>query len=201
MGQEPIAIHQPRRSDAIANRQRLIAAARDAFAELGPAAEVKDIAERAGVGVGTVYRHFSNKDDLLHAVINDAAADLDAALEETEAIEPPIEALRRYLTVLLTALERDGWLLEPGFGGMLQETIIERGSKTAAERTLRAILQRGVDAGVLRKDLEPALPASLLLGATVVWRFGPWREQITADAMVDSVLNLFLEGARARPDS
>jgi len=201
MGQEPLPLHQPKRSDAIANRQRLIVAARDTFAALGPAAEVKDIAERAGVGVGTIYRHFSNKEDLLRAVIDDATMDLDAALEQLRDIENPIEALHRYLDALLTALDRDGWLFEPGFSGMLRETIIERGSHTAAEEVLRALLARGVENGVLRSDLNVPLCASLILGTTVVWRFGPYRNEVSREQMVEEVLRLFLEGALPRSAS
>ena len=77
-----------RRADAIANRERVLRAARECFAE-GLDAQIHDIAKRAGVGVGTVYRHFENREALVEALAVDCIGDLQvharAGLEEADA--------------------------------------------------------------------------------------------------------------------
>ncbi len=72
---------RPLRADAARNRRLLLAAAADEFAERGLDASVADIARRAGVGKGTVFRHFATKDDLLAAIVIDRVRELDAVGE------------------------------------------------------------------------------------------------------------------------
>ena len=68
------------RSDAVANRESILEAARQLFAEKGLAAEVREIAERAGVGVGSLYRHFDSREGLVRAVMEAAAEELVQSL-------------------------------------------------------------------------------------------------------------------------
>ena len=75
-------VHPSERADARANRARLVEAARAVFSERGLAAEMKEIAERAGVGVGTIYRNFPSKEDLIVAIMRDALA---TAMQEARA--------------------------------------------------------------------------------------------------------------------
>src|SRR3954453_10516153 len=80
---------QPLRADAQRNRQRVLDAARDAFAEVGFAVPLDDIAARAGVGPGTVYRHFPTKEALFQAVITARVTDLvTTARQHAEAPDP-----------------------------------------------------------------------------------------------------------------
>lgn len=78
--------HRPQRADARRNREKVVAAAAAAFAQSGLEAQVEDIARRAGVGVGTVYRHFPTKETLVEALAAEHFEDLaqiaEAALEE-----------------------------------------------------------------------------------------------------------------------
>src|SRR6476469_8272865 len=72
------------RSDARANRERVISAARDLFSERGVGAEIRDIAERAGVAVGTIYRNYPTKGDLLAGILADV---IDEATAQAAAAE------------------------------------------------------------------------------------------------------------------
>jgi AcrR family transcriptional regulator len=83
---------RPLRADAQRNRDKIVAAARDAFSELGLDAQMEDVARRAGVGVGTVYRHFPTKDALVRALVV-------VQMEEMAALGPRF----------LAAAEEDGW--------------------------------------------------------------------------------------------
>ncbi|MBP1821700.1 TetR/AcrR family transcriptional regulator [Mycobacterium sp. OAE908] len=86
----------PRR-DVQRNRQRLVAAAREAFNEQGPAASLEEIARRAGVGPTTLYRHFPDKDDLVVAVLDDFIAEAGEA-DSAEDVSDPLEAFRSVFT-------------------------------------------------------------------------------------------------------
>jgi AcrR family transcriptional regulator len=89
---------RPLRADAARNRQLLLAAAADEFAERGLDASVADIARRAGVGKGTVFRHFATKDDLLAAIVLDRIDALTAVGERLRDAADPGTALLEFLT-------------------------------------------------------------------------------------------------------
>lgn len=90
---------RPLRADAARNRRLLLAAAADEFAERGLDASVADIARRAGVGKGTVFRHFATKDDLLAAIVIDRMDALNAVGEGLLNAADPGAALLEFLTV------------------------------------------------------------------------------------------------------
>jgi AcrR family transcriptional regulator len=93
-----VTAHRPLRADAARNRQSLLAAAADEFAERGLDASVADIARRAGVGKGTVFRHFATKDDLLAAIVTDRIDALEAVGRRLLTAEDPGAALLEFLT-------------------------------------------------------------------------------------------------------
>src|SRR5947208_8597118 len=93
----PDATTRPLRADAQRNRDKIVAAARDCFSEEGLDAQMEDVARRAGVGVGTVYRHFTTKDELVDALADERFDRLrDLALEALE-MEDPCEAFETFV--------------------------------------------------------------------------------------------------------
>jgi len=193
--QGPHPVTQPRRSDAIANRAKLLEAARDAFADLGPAAEVTYIAERAGVGVGTIYRHFGSKEGLLHEVVLEAVAEFERELGDAERSAEPVAALRVFLVALLHATDSYGWLFDAMLSGQLPELASQGIEGVEAGRRLSAILRRGVTSGAFRGDLDVDVASNLMLGLPLTWKYGQLRESLnTADA-VDRTIEVFLAGA------
>ncbi|KIF75084.1 TetR family transcriptional regulator [Streptomyces sp. 150FB] len=91
-----------RRADARLNRERLVVTAREVFAESGPGASLNEIARRAGVGPGTLYRHFPNRQTLLTAVLRDRIETLCGQAEELLTADSADEALARWLRAFLT---------------------------------------------------------------------------------------------------
>ena len=89
------------RADSLRNREQLIAAAKGAFTERGADAPLEEIAREAGVGIGTLYRHFPTRDALLAAVYRREVAQLAAAADRLLDERPPIEALRAWLMQLV----------------------------------------------------------------------------------------------------
>ncbi|MCM2412133.1 TetR family transcriptional regulator [Streptomyces sp. RKAG290] len=93
---------RPMRADARRNYDRLLAEARTAFAEHGTTASLEDIARCAGVGIGTLYRHFPTRHALMSAVFQEAVADLIARSRELAAAERPCDGLVEWLGAIIT---------------------------------------------------------------------------------------------------
>src|SRR4051812_10929719 len=91
------APERPLRADAVRNRQRLIDAARELFAERGFDVTLDDIAKHAGVGVGTAYRRFAHKDDLIDALFEEELAKIVEVADAAAAHEDPWEGLVYWL--------------------------------------------------------------------------------------------------------
>jgi AcrR family transcriptional regulator len=160
----PGAAQPPLRRDAQRNRDRILAATRAAFQERGIEASVNEIARRAGVGMGTLYRHFPTKDALIDAVVDARFAELtDAAARALQAPDA-MDGLRAFLfaAVDLQAADR-------GFKDALAARGRDEQGVKAARRRLQAaigrLVARGHEQGVLRPDLATA-DVTVLLWAT-----------------------------------
>jgi AcrR family transcriptional regulator len=161
----------PLRADAARNRERVLAAAHEAVAGGDLALPLNEIARRAGVGVGTVYRHFPDRRALLEALV---AEQLDRLLERARraaALPDPGEGVAE--------LVRGGVELEmgqPGFAEVLAPTA-DAGPATAAKKAELAgiaegLLERARAAGSIRPDLEPGDVQRLVCGAGYAARLG-----------------------------
>lgn len=97
---DPTPQRKPR-ADAERNRLRLLETAKTAFAARGPEASLEDIAQTAGVGIGTLYRHFPNRDALIAAVYRNETEQLVQAAKTLSDDRPPLEALREWMLVFI----------------------------------------------------------------------------------------------------
>ena len=162
---------RPLRADAARNRERIIDAARRVFAEHGVTACVDDIARVAGVGVGTLYRRFPTKDELLEAILEDGSMRLIAALEDAAGHDDAWQAFSDVVTVFAEHVARDR-----GFYQVVhQSTHLKALSLSYRELILAAIapvLSRAQAAGVVRADLVVDDVPSLCVVAA---RMPPWR--------------------------
>lgn len=156
------------RRDAERNRERLMAAAAELFAERGLDVTLDEVAERAGVGVGTAYRRFADKDTLIDALL-DARIDEMGALAQSGLDNPdPWEGLAGYIEGTLALQVRDRALQQVLFAP-------GRGRKRVAEAkerllpTIRALVERAHEAGVVRPDFQQSdIPMLYLMLGTVV---------------------------------
>jgi AcrR family transcriptional regulator len=147
-------LERPRRADARRNRERLVAAAREIFTEYGSSASMEAIAKQAGVGVGTLYRHFPNRFDIVEAVyetdvqeLSEAAQRVVAELEPWDAVVAFFDAFMRYaqtkqalLTELQLAFEKN-----PDLRSRARELI---------NSSFDLVIDRAKDAGVVRDDVD-----------------------------------------------
>ena len=141
---------RPLRADAARNRKQLLTAAADEFAAHGLDASVADIAKRAGVGKGTVFRHFPTKDDLIAAIVLERIGTLTEAGEHLLDTPDPGAALLEFLTIAARARQQ----LDLSF---LQGAATLSPEATAAEdrlyRTIHALVDRARDHGAVRPDV------------------------------------------------
>jgi len=158
---------RPLRADALRNRQRLLDAARAAFAEHGTDASLEDVARRAGVGIGTLYRHFPHRDDLVEALVRGGVDGLGTLSEQLAAEDGDrLDALHTWLQALVRhAL---------AFRGLAEQLVTAAGSDnrlgTACHDTEAAgqvLFARAQAAGLVRPDatIEDAID----LATSIAW--------------------------------
>lgn len=161
---------RPLRADAARNRQLLLAAAADEFAERGLDASVADIASRAGVGKGTVFRHFATKDDLIAAIVTDRINVLNEVGESLLDAADPGAALLEFLTFAAQQRqERDlSFLHETG-----QLTAAISTVQTQMFRTIHALVDRAREHGAVRADVTGADVILLMCAPNYVSSYVP----------------------------
>lgn len=171
---------KPLRRDAEENRRRLLAAATEVFAESGLDATLDEVAKRAGVGVGTAYRRFANKEELLDALFRERVADLDAIMDRAADAADPWLGIVTYLeeTVALTAGDRGlrELMLSPPEGlEFVEEARARLGPK------IDRLVERARAAGVLRAGIEASDLVMVVVMLSGVADYGnerpepPWR--------------------------
>jgi AcrR family transcriptional regulator len=185
-------VARPKRADARRNYEKILATAREAFAEGGESTPLEEIARRAGVGIGTLYRNFPNRQSLLEALYVDeveevcrSAAEVDDA-DPWQALTTWIDRFIAYLATkqalageLLNYLDHDAELFK-----------VSRASLFAAGEPL---LKRAQNAGVVRPDVTIAEVIQMMVGIGKI---------PTADPrQVEHILKVALDGLRYRPDA
>lgn len=186
---------RPLRADAARNRERILAAARAVFAEHGLDASMDDIADRAGVGVGTVYRRFASRDALVAALFDDRMTqvldDLARALDDPD----PWRGLAGFLERLVGAQADDRGLKEVLVSHAYDSEAVTRARGRATEMT-ETLLERARLAGQVRPD---AGASDVALVCFMVGAVADVTRGVRPDAWRRS-LALLLDGLRVRSD-
>jgi AcrR family transcriptional regulator len=179
------------RRDAQRNRDHLLTAARAAFTEDGVAASLEGIAGRAGVGIGTLYRHFPSREALVEAVFDDQVGAWLAAAERAAGADDAWQGLCEYLERMLE-LQAEHRALHDVF---MQDPGGERHAEARAEmrRLLERVLARAREQGALRGDYTAGDLAMLF------WSLGPVLDATASIAphAARRHLGLVLDGLRA----
>lgn len=152
----------PQRADARRNRRKVLDAARRLFAERGLEVPMDEIAAEAGVGVGTVYRHFPNKEDLFEALVEYRFSNLAEAARESLAIEDPWEAFADFMRRSARLMVEDRGVSE----AMDQRPAMCDAAASKAELVEMSdrLLRRAQEAGAVRPDVVQADIPNLLCG-------------------------------------
>jgi AcrR family transcriptional regulator len=178
------------RADARRNRERILEAAKEVFAEKGADAQMDDVARRAGVGVGTVYRHFPNKDVLMGELVTQKLTSITEKAREVLDTKDAWEAFRELVAWSAEQMATNGALREA-----LRDASVAYDYAEPARRELEAVtdklVKRAQKQGKLRKDFHAA-ELGMLIGGVCASMGTPgndWRRH----------LEIVLDGLHAKP--
>ncbi|GAA5189578.1 TetR/AcrR family transcriptional regulator [Rugosimonospora acidiphila] len=181
---------RPLRADAARNRERLLDAAVRAFSQDGPDVTLDGIAKDAGVGIGTLYRHFPTREALIEAAYRNELARLCDAAADLLVAMPPDAALRTWMDRFV-----DYMTAKRGMADALRAVIASGGNPYAQSRDLMSaavssLLSAGAEAGTVRSDVDPADVLAGLSGVTLAAGEPARRDQASR------LLDLLMDGLR-----
>lgn len=179
---------RPLRADARRNRARVLEAAGEAFAAEGPSVPLDEIARRAGVGAGTVYRHFPTKEALLHAVLTDRLVLLhEKALAALDAPDPG-PAFFTYFDTMVAAADGKMDLAEALAGQGIDVIAATRDVAVPLKAAMEELLRRAQDAGAVRADVGIEILHALVVAAVSASRAVPPRDAARVTGLVADAL-------------
>jgi AcrR family transcriptional regulator len=179
---------RPQRADAQRNYERLIMAARDVFAKEGGGASMEAIAREAGVGVGTLYRHFPQRIDVVEAVYRDDVDQLVSTADQVIAEFEPWPAVVTFLGAFARYAQGKRTFLNELREAFDKHPDLRLRSKERIDDAMDRIIRRAQDAGVIRTDVN---------GAELMQLVSPMCVNATlSDDQSNRLLNMILDGLR-----
>jgi AcrR family transcriptional regulator len=186
---------RPMRADARRNYDRLLSAALAAFAEHGADdASLEEIARRAGVGIGTLYRHFPTRRALLEAVYRDQVEALRARADELRESDSPADALAAWLRALVAFSSTKQSLTTALLETLGKDSELLSACSMVLCGAADTLLTRAQQAGVVRADADPKDLIRLVHAVNIATQRGP-----TDPGQTDRLLGLILDGLRPQP--
>jgi AcrR family transcriptional regulator len=186
---------RPLRADAARNRARLIEVAKAMFSEGGADVGLEAIAKAAGVGIGTLYRHFPTRDKLIEAVYRTETKNLAEWATRFGETMPPVEALRAWLRLFVDHIATKH-VMAPVLASLVcgpSELYAESG--TLVKAAIGSLVDRAVASGAIRLDIEPLDLLRALAGVAGISSVPGWEE--SAKRLVD----ILIAGVRVPPES
>jgi AcrR family transcriptional regulator len=190
-GPSAASVRKPR-ADAVRNRERVLEAAKAVFSAGGAGASLEAVARRAGVGIGTLYRHFPTREALYEAVYRREVEHLGDLAEQLKNEAKPVDALRRWLrsNVEFVATKKGmsaALALAAHGSAELHSYTFDRLTKAVG-----ALLDRAVAAGEIRSDVSPEDLLRALVGMCYMHDQPGWQSTVLR------LLDVFVDGLRAR---
>lgn len=186
---------QPRkpRADAVRNRERVLEAARAVFNAGGPEASLEAVAKRAGVGIGTLYRHFPTREDLFEAVYRREVEQLSELAEHLRTAKDPVDALRRWLRSAVEFVAT-----KKGMSAALALTYqssseLATFSMDRLTKAIGSLLERAAAAGQMRGDVSPEDLLRAFFGMCYMHDQPGWQSSVLR------MLDVFVHGLRVQP--
>jgi AcrR family transcriptional regulator len=183
--------HRPRRADARRNYEKLLAAAAEAFTQDGTAASLEDIARRAGVGIGTLYRHFPTRQALLEAVYIDEVEEMSRAAADLAELAP-WDALVTWLHQFVRYAATKRALADEMMATMDADAQVFTACRGAITSAGDMLLQRAQEAGVVRPDTSFTDVGRMVAGIASIRTADP--------GQIERILDVALDGLRHTAD-
>jgi AcrR family transcriptional regulator len=174
------------RSDAQQNRERILEVAKGAFTRHGAATSLDDIARQAGVGAGTLYRHFPTRDALIEAVYRSEVEKLAAAAHGFAAAMSPIEALRDWLLLFVDYIAAKH-IIAPALNSVAGgPSRLYEGSRSLVQGAIEELVKRAKKRGDVRRDIDASDLLRAVIGVSYVGFGGDWQQ--SARRLVDILI-------------
>jgi AcrR family transcriptional regulator len=174
------------RTDARRNRERILEVAKLAFTRSGAETSLDDVAKQAGVGAGTLYRHFPTRDALLEAVYHSEVAKLAAAERELSGKLPPVEALRAWMLLFVDYIAAKH-LIAPALNTLVGgPSKLYESSRAQVGGAIQALVERAIKSGGIRRDLDAFDLLRALIGVSNVASGPDWLQ--SAKRLVDILI-------------
>jgi AcrR family transcriptional regulator len=174
------------RTDAQRNRESILEAAKEAFTRSGANASLDDIAKEAGVGAGTLYRHFPTRDALLEAVYRTEVEKLAAAEQKFAQTMTPVEALRAWMLLFVNYIAAKQ-IIAPALNTLVGgPSKVFEATRTQIQGAIDALVKRAIKSGDIRRDLDPFDLLRALIGVSNVASSPDWQQ--SARRLVDILI-------------
>jgi AcrR family transcriptional regulator len=188
---EPTILARPKRADARRNYEKVLAAAREAFLEGGEATSLEEIARRAGVGIGTLYRHFPNRQALLEALYAGEVDELARSAAELDGKDPWL-ALSLWFERFMAYLATKRALADELLNYMDRDAPLFQACRASMYAAGEPLLKRAQEAGAARSDVEFGEVLQMVMGIGKIPTADP--------AQTIRMLQIALDGLRYRPN-
>jgi AcrR family transcriptional regulator len=164
------------RADAQRNRTRILEIAKQAFTRSGANISLDDVGKQAGVGAGTLYRHFPTRDALLEAVYRSEVEKLAAAEKEFSATMTAIEALRAWMLLFVDYIATKQ-IIAPALNTLVAKpSKLFEASGAQIKAAIHALVERAIKSGDIRSDLDPMDLLRALIGVSNVASVPDWAQ-------------------------
>jgi len=174
------------RMDALRNRKRILEVAKEAFKRFGGDASLDDIAKQAGVGAGTLYRHFPSRDELIEGVYRNEVEKLAAAASHFTETMSPLEALRAWMLLLVDYMAAKH-IIAPALNTIAGgPSRLHEGSRSLIQGAIDGLAKRAKRSGDLRRDLDASDLLRALIGVSHVGFGADWQQ--SARRLVDILI-------------
>jgi AcrR family transcriptional regulator len=181
------------RVDAVRNRERVLEAAKVVFSAGGPEASLEAVARTAGVGIGTLYRHFPTREALFEAVYRREVQQLADLAEKLKQEAPPIDALRQWMRSNVRFVATKKGMSEALALAAYKNSELFSYSFDQLTRAIGGLLDRAVAAGEIRNDITPEDLLRALVGMCYMHDRPGWQTSVLR------LVDVFIDGLRNRP--
>jgi AcrR family transcriptional regulator len=192
IGQSEKTTRKPR-ADAIRNRERVLEAAKVVFSAGGPEASLEAVAQTAGVGIGTLYRHFPTREALFEAVYRREVQQLADLAEQLKEKSQPVDALRRWMRSNVRFVATKKGMSEALALAAYKNSELFSYSFDQLTRAVGGLLDRAVAAGEIRDDITPEDLLRALVGMCYMHDQPGWQTSVLR------LVDVFIDGLRIRP--
>jgi AcrR family transcriptional regulator len=180
------------RADALRNRERVLEAARAVFSAGGPDASLEAVASTAGVGIGTLYRHFPTREALFDAVYRHEAQQLAALADRLKKEAEPIEALRQWLHAFVKFVATKKGMSAALALAVAKDSDLFSYSSDLLMRSAGGLLDPAIAADAIRNDIAPEDLIRTLVGMCYTHDKPGWQKSVLR------LVDIFIDGLRSR---